>query len=97
MRNNKGITIAALIVAIIGLSIGFAAFSNTLTVRSTASVTPGSENFVVKFSKVSNDDQTGSSYPIAPVISQANQTAGVTGANGIIDSSDPLTLTNLQA
>ena len=97
MRKNKGITIAALIVAIIGLSIGFAAFSNTLTIRSTASVNPGSENFQVKFSKVSNADQTGSSYQIIPIISQANETAGVTGGNGTIDSSNPLLLTGLQA
>ena len=97
MRNRQGITIAALIVAIIGLSVGFAAFSNTLTIRSTASVNPGSENFVVKFSKVSNADQTGSSYPIIPIISAANVEAGVTGGDGEIDSSNPLLLTGLQA
>ena len=97
MRNRQGITIAALIIAIIGLSIGFAAFSNTLTIRSTATVTPGSENFVVKFSKISSDDQTGSSYPITPIIDNELATAGVTGANGIIDSTNPLLLTGLKA
>ena len=40
MRRNQSVTIAALIIAIVGLSIGFAAFSNTLTIRSSATVTP---------------------------------------------------------
>ena len=66
MKNKQGITIAALIVAIIGLSIGFAAFSNTLQISSSASVNPSDANFIVQFSKVSNADQTGSSYQIVP-------------------------------
>ena len=94
MKNKQGITIAALIIAIVGLSIGFAAFSNQLNISGSASVNPSSENFVVKFSKVSNADQTGSSYPITPIVDQGST---ATGQNGIIDSSDPLTLTNLQA
>ena len=93
MRNNKGITIAALIVAIIGLSIGFAAFSNTLTIRSTASVNPSDENFQVKFSKVSSADQTGLSYPIAAV----DVSTGATGGNAIIDGDNPLLLKDLKA
>ena len=80
MRNKQGITIAALIVAIIGLSIGFAAFANTLTISSSASVTPDSSNFRVVFSKVSSSEQAGQEYPIVPSVT------GVTGATGPIGS-----------
>ena len=52
MKNRQGLTIAVLIVAIVGLSIGFAAFSNTLTISSSASVNPSDENFIVQFSKI---------------------------------------------
>ena len=59
MKNRQGITIAALIIAIVGLSIGFAAFSNTLTISSSATVNPCDENFIVQFSKYSDSDATG--------------------------------------
>ena len=57
MRNNKEkvITIAALVIAVIGLSIGFAAFASTLNISTSASVTPADGNFIVKFSKVNNE------------------------------------------
>ena len=57
MRNNKQkvITIAALVIAVIGLSIGFAAFASTLNISTSASVTPADGNFIVKFSKVNNE------------------------------------------
>ena len=66
MRNNKGITIAALIIAIIGLSVGFAAFSNTLTIRSTATVTPSASNLRVVFSKSSSSEVAGNQNSVAP-------------------------------
>ena len=57
MKNNKQkvITIAALVIAVIGLSIGFAAFASTLNISTSASVTPADGNFIVKFSKVNNE------------------------------------------
>ena len=57
MKNNKekAITIAALVIAVIGLSIGFAAFASTLNISTSASVTPADGNFIVKFSKVNNE------------------------------------------
>lgn len=50
-RNTKIMVMAALIVAILGLSLGFAAFSNTLVIKPQASVNPDSSNFKVHFSK----------------------------------------------
>ena len=62
---NKGLTIAALIVAIIGLSIGFAAFSNTLTIRSTVTVTPDASTMRVVFSKESGREVAGNPNTVA--------------------------------
>ena len=49
-RNVKIIAIAALLVAVIGVSIGFAAFTRTLTIEAGANVTP-TDDFNVVFSK----------------------------------------------
>lgn len=49
-RDTKVIGIMALIVAILGLTVGFAAFANNLDVKSSADVIPGEENFIVNFS-----------------------------------------------
>ena len=54
MRNNKEkvITIAALVIAVIGLSIGFAAFASTLNISTSAHVTPESGTTNSKMVKV---------------------------------------------
>lgn len=49
-KNNKTITIVALIIAVASLTIGFAAFSSTLTINSSATVTPDASTFNVGFS-----------------------------------------------
>jgi len=92
MKSKHGITIAALIVAIIGLSIGFAAFANTLTISSSASVNPSEENFIVQFSKYSNSDATGDSNPITPTVSTSDY-----GENGLIPDSNKKKLQDLRA
>ena len=46
-RSTKIIAIAALLIGIVGLSLGFAAFSNTLTISSSAEVTPDQSAFNV--------------------------------------------------
>jgi len=51
-RGNQVMAIAALFIAVIGLSLGFAAFSNTLTISSSASVTPDASVFNVDLSTV---------------------------------------------
>ena len=49
-RGNQVMAIAALFIAVIGLSLGFAAFSNTLNISSSATVTPAATNFDIDFS-----------------------------------------------
>lgn len=45
--NKKEIALVALLVAIVGMSIGFAAFSTTLNISSSASVSPSSNSFKI--------------------------------------------------
>ena len=62
-RNMKMLTIIALVAVITGLGIGFAAFSSTLNISSSANVTPNSSDFSVVFSSsqyvVTTNDSTG--------------------------------------
>lgn len=52
-RDSKVIAIVALLVAVVGLSLGFAAFSSVLTINASANVKP-KEDFNVVFSTVSS-------------------------------------------
>ena len=92
MKNKQGITIAALIIAIVGLSIGFAAFANTLTISSSASVNPSDENFIVQFSKYQDSDATGTLNPITPTALTSDY-----GENGLIPDSNKKSLQDLKA
>ena len=51
-RGGRVIAIVALLVGVVGLTIGFAAFTNTLTIQSDASVTPDDSllNRIIHFS-----------------------------------------------
>ena len=49
-RSSKVIAIVGLIAGIVGISLGFAAFSNTLTIKSSAAVTPDVTTFDVNLS-----------------------------------------------
>jgi len=44
-RGSKGLALAALLVGIVGLTIGFAAFASTLTINSTATVSGTTDTF----------------------------------------------------
>ncbi len=60
-RNNRKIIVAAILVAaVVGLSLGFAVFSNTLAIKSSATVNTDSSTFNVKFS-INNTGVTGGS------------------------------------
>lgn len=63
-RKTKILSIIALVIAIAGMSLGFAAFSVTLNISSSANVTPSSDSFKVVFSS-SNTAQEEN--PISPV------------------------------
>ena len=53
-RNIKILSIIALVIAITGMSLGFAAFSTTLNISSSASVSPNSDDFKVMFCDFTN-------------------------------------------
>ena len=91
MKNKQGITIAALIIAIVGLSIGFAAFSNTLNISSSATVTPDENTFNVVFSSSSSGVATDS---VVPAKNTAASEANISTTNGTISGRS---LTNLSA
>mgnify|MGYP003321431600 CR=1 FL=1 len=54
-RQMKILSIIALVVAIAGMTLGFAAFSTTLSISSSATVTPNSEDFKVVLSGSETD------------------------------------------
>ena len=74
---DKKIIIVALIMAVISLSVGFAAFSSTLTISSSATVTPNSSDFKVIFS---SSETSAATTAITPSVSGATASnATVTG------------------
>ena len=62
-RKQKLLMIVALIVGIASLSVGFAAFSVSLNISSSASVTPNSDTFSVKFSTSKDNLVEGAVVP----------------------------------
>ena len=93
MKNRQGLTIAALIVAIVGLSIGFAAFSNTLTISSSASVNPDDSAMNVVWSSSSSSAEANA---IVPTL-QPNNVTNFTSTNASITGEDFRTLNNVSA
>ena len=79
-RQSKVMSIVALAVCVVGLTIGFAAFSNTLTIKSGATVTPNASDFQVGFSLSANSLTTGT---IKPTVSG---TAGATASDVVINN-----------
>lgn len=88
MENNtrdkraRVIAIVSLLVGVLGLSMGFAAFSSTLTIKSSAEVVVDSSVFNVDFSKSSDsvvDDD------IVPVLDPSDE-PGFTATNAVIDN-----------
>ena len=53
-RSTKVIAIVALLIGVVGLTVGFAAMSSTLTISSSADVTPDENDFTVQFSTTAN-------------------------------------------
>ena len=81
-RRARFVAIAALLVGVIGLSLGFAAFSNTLTIKSSAEVNVDSSKFNVDFSSSSS---TVATDPITPTLNKT--VTGFTATNATIDNS----------
>ena len=64
-RKTKVLTIIALVIAIVTLGVGFAAFSTTLNISSSASVSPSSDNFSIGFyaNKSQSSNSTVTIFP----------------------------------
>ena len=88
-RSAKIIAIVALCVAIVGLSVGFAAFSNELTINSNATVSPNASDFDVNFSTSNTSEQDGTVSGVG--------TNSATGENATINNSNSPTITGLKA
>ena len=88
-RKQKTILIVLLVVGILAISIGFAAFSNNLNIVPQAKVDPTGEKFQVVFSNANNaiDDED----PVTPTKTPNT----ITATNGTIDNTTNPTLSNL--
>ena len=84
-NKTKIIIIIALLISVATLSLGFAAFSSTLTIKSSASVKPNSSTFNVSLSTSGTAVQTGSVTPT---------TTGATGEAATLTAS---TISGLKA
>lgn len=89
-RKQKLLIVLALIVAIVSLTIGFAAFSTTLNISSSVSVTPSTDNFEIRFS-------TSPTITIVSPVVASYKTAGVTATDGTIINNATPTITNISA
>lgn len=89
-RKNKLLIIFALVISIASMSIGFAAFSVSLNISSSANVAVNSDTFSVKFSTVI-------SYVLEAPVYVSSKTDGLTVNPGILDNSSNPTITNLSA
>lgn len=89
-RSSKVIAAVALCVGVVGLSLGFAAFSNTLTISSSASVKPNADTFNVDFSSSETALATDAVVPVK------NPTT-LNAASASIDNTSSPTITGLSA
>ena len=90
-RKRYGLIMVPLIIAVIGLSIGFAAFSDTLTIKSTAMVNPNSSDFRLVFANNTNVNNLDTTSPVEPVDDN------ILGVNATINNTGNPTLTGLRA
>lgn len=106
-RKMKILSIIALVLAIAGMSLGFAAFSSTLTISSSATVTPNGNDFKVvvyglkslsgfNIEEVfaSGPDMTEWSSDYASALDSYN--TGVNATNAVIDNTN-FTVSNMSA
>ena len=95
MNENKvfrTITIVALILGIVGVTLGYAAFSSILTITSSAEVKPDPNTFNVDFSSSSSAVQANNITPTLNV-----QATGFSATDATIDNTSNPTISNLKA
>lgn len=89
-RSSKIVAIVALCVAVVGLSLGFAAFSNTLTISSSANVKPNASTFNIDISS------SASSVATSAVTPTKNPTT-LTATSATLDNTSDPTIKGLSA
>lgn len=101
-RQTKIIAIIALCVAVVGLTLGFAAFSNTLTISSSATVTPNESDFKLTVYGIDEEINENNYYDMIQNISLYDSKEysypyvdnGVTALNAKINN-DTLTISDI--
>lgn len=88
-RGSKGLALAALIVGVVGLTLGFAAFSASLTIESSATVTPTAEEFSGKFGYAATPAPTGGTI----AADYAKSWTGITAAFDAVGQTKTFTAT----
>ena len=88
-RRNTTLILIITLVSVLGLSIAFAAFSSSLTVKGNATITPDSGNFKVVFSS--------SSTSLSTTNVSVTKTGNATASTPTIDNSENPTIKNLSA
>ena len=88
-RRNTTLVLIMTIVSVLGLSIAFAAFSSTLTIKGNATITPDSGNFKVVFSS-KNDSLSTTGVSVT-------KTGDASAGTPTIDNSGNPTIKNLSA
>ena len=81
-RSTKIIAIVALLVAVVGVSLGFAAYNTSLTIQSGAEVSPGAENFKVVFLKDNTGVEAVTGVKVTPTKTPDTLTAADAEING---------------
>jgi len=89
-RRRQIIIIVALVVALLSFGVGFAAFSTTLSIKSSAEVNPNSGTFNVVFSNINNGIDDNAVVP-------TKTPSTLTATNGVINNSSSPVLSNLSA
>lgn len=84
-RTAKTVAICALLLAVVGVSLGFAAFSESLTIKSSATVTP-SDNMYIYFAS-SNQKTDGGEIVASDVSASPAQFDGDVEHKAVIDNS----------
>ena len=95
MNDSKSfriISLVALLLGVVGVTLGYAAFSNTLTISSSAEVKPDASTFNVDFSSSNSAVVTNN---ITPTLSAT--ATGFSATDATIDNTNDPTVSNLKA
>ena len=92
-RTYKMLSVIALVLGVLGVTLGYAAFSNTLTINSEAEVTPDSSKFNVDFSTSTSSVVAD---PVVPTLAPTGVT-GFTATNGTINNASDPVINNIKA